>query len=106
MRCQPERKPAMTDASPASPPFRLPADLGLDAAAPLREALLAAALPDVDGSAVATVSTAAIQVLLAAMRQAEAHGRPIRLATPSDALAQAIDDLGLAPLFALAGDPS
>jgi anti-anti-sigma regulatory factor len=54
----------------------------------------------IDGAAVATVSTAAIQVLLAAARQQAARGAAWRLVDPSPPLAQAISDLGLA------GDPA
>lgn len=96
----------MTDVPPPSIPLVLPADLDLAAATPLRETLLAATPSALDGSAVAAVSTAAIQVLLAARRHAEAHGRPLRLVAPSDALADAIADLGLAAHFDLSGDPS
>jgi anti-anti-sigma regulatory factor len=91
----------MSDAAASNDqPHALPADLSLAAAPVLKQALVAA-LADappcrIDGAAVATVSTAAIQVLLAAARQQAARGLAWRLVDPSPVLAQAITDLGLA----------
>lgn len=77
----------------------LPPDLSL-AAAPALKQVLFAALGDrcpcqVDGSAVSTISTAAIQVLIAAARQQTGYGVAWRLVDPSPVLVQAITDLGL-----------
>ncbi|MEJ0067599.1 MAG: STAS domain-containing protein [Pseudomonadota bacterium] len=97
------------------PPILLPVELGIGAAPTLQRMFLdidttssdTTDMPrscTIDGSAVARVSTAAIQVLLAAGRHFADRGWQLRLVTPSPELAQAIDDLGLADAFAPCGD--
>ena len=49
-----------------------------------------------DGSAVERVSTACVQVLLAASRSATAREVPFTVISPSAALTEALADLGLA----------
>jgi anti-anti-sigma regulatory factor len=48
-----------------------------------------------DGSAVERVSTACLQVLVAAAKAAQSHGRAFTLAAASHTLASAINDLAL-----------
>ena len=70
------------------------------AAAPLcrtlQERLLAGEPLTLDGSGVERVSTAAIQVLVAASRSAASHDIAFRLDGASGALTEALADLGLA----------
>lgn len=85
--------------SPVPDPVRLPADLGLGAAEPLRAALVAAidgggALV-LDGAAVERVSTACLQVLVAAARAAAAAGLAFRITDPTPVLSGAVADLAL-----------
>jgi anti-anti-sigma regulatory factor len=82
--------------------FRLPPALDLNAAEPLRDALLA--LPSeaallLDGSQVEAAATPGLQVLAAAARMAASRGRSFRLLDPSPPLAAAIADLGLANIL-------
>ena len=99
----------MTDVTAFTEPSHvLSADLSLTAA-PLLKQTLVAALADgrprcVDGSAVTTISTAAIQVLIAAARQQAGRGLAWRLVDPSPVLQQAISDLGLAHDSAFPGE--
>jgi chemotaxis protein CheX len=58
----------------------------------------------VNGQAVERVSTACLQVLIAAARAARMHDREFRLQSPSPALSAAIEDLGLAHFFG--GEPA
>jgi anti-anti-sigma regulatory factor len=78
----------------------LPAVLDLSAAEPLQRSLLErvrSATPlVVVGSAVERISTAAVQVLLAAAADARARGNPFEFRDPSPALADALVDLGVA----------
>ena len=50
----------------------------------------------IDGSHVERVSTACVQLLVAARMMARAHGGTLALLTPSPVLSQAVHDLGLA----------
>ena len=79
--------------------FTLPSVLDLTAAEPLCQSLLERlALLDavvVLGSEVERVSTAAIQVLLAAAAEARTRGVAFRLDAPSETLVCALKDLGL-----------
>jgi len=74
--------------------------LDLTAAEPLQRALVAALATgepiDVDGAQVERPSTASLQVLLAAALATTARGVPFRLREPSQALVEAINDLGIA----------
>lgn len=77
----------------------LPAELGLAAAEPLRAALVraidAGAALTIDGAAVERISTACLQVLLAAARAAERGGMAFRIINPSQVLSDAVRDLAL-----------
>ena len=53
-----------------------------------------------DGSRVERISTPCIQILIAALKSAEARGTPFRLSNPSNVLAEALVDLGLEQIFA------
>jgi chemotaxis protein CheX len=55
----------------------------------------------IDGSTVERVSTACIQLLVAAALKARDHDRPFSLHKPSAVLAQAVRDLGLASFLGL-----
>lgn len=85
--------------------LRLPADCGIAAAGTLQADLLAASdagsPTSVDASAVERCGTAAVQVLLAAMRDGAARGRPVRISAPSAAVREAVSALGLAESFHL-----
>ncbi len=52
-----------------------------------------------DGSQVQRVSTACLQVLVAACQSARAHQVPYVLDAPSTALSAAMQDLGLSPVM-------
>lgn len=81
----------------------LPEVLDLSAAEPLQRALLDCARsgdpPILSGATVERVSTAAIQVLLAAAADARARGTALQLRDPSAALTDAFADLGIGPAF-------
>lgn len=62
----------------------------------LQDGLLAGRPLQLDGSGVERVSTACLQVLLAAARSAAAREVPFAVTAPSDALIEALADLGLA----------
>jgi anti-anti-sigma regulatory factor len=83
--------------------FPLPPLLDLTAAEPLHRALLEHARSGdplaVNGSAVVRVSTAAVQVLVAAAADARARGTSFQLREPSPELADALTDLGVASHF-------
>jgi anti-anti-sigma regulatory factor len=83
--------------------FVLPSVLDLTAAEPLclslLERLSVADSMMVVGTEVERVSTAAIQVLLAAAADARARGVAFRLEAPSETLVSALQDLGLAANF-------
>jgi len=53
-----------------------------------------------DGSRVERISTPCIQILIAALKSAEARGTRFRLSNPSNVLAEALVDLGLEQIFA------
>jgi chemotaxis protein CheX len=78
----------------------LPATLDLTAAEPLHRALLDRARTGdslvVIGAAVERVSTAVIQVLLAAAAEAHSRGNSFLLRDPSPVLTDALVDLGVA----------
>ena len=79
----------------------LPSDLDLAMAQPLVDSLrhglgtVAAGTVVVQADAVERVSTACVQALLAASRFAADKGQTFIIAQPSEALAEACDDLGL-----------
>lgn len=77
----------------------LPGDLDLPMAQPLvdslRHGLGTSADVTVQADAVERVSTACVQALLAASRHAAESGQSFIIAKPSEALAEACDDLGL-----------
>lgn len=81
----------------------LPGTLDQRTAAPLREAFLSAVGAGravvVDAAAVDRLSTACIQVLIAAGRAVQAAGQTFTVAAPSEALVSAFDDLGLFPVM-------
>jgi anti-anti-sigma regulatory factor len=85
--------------SHAAPALQLPPVLDLAGAAPLQRRLLAHSEQGadivIDGSQVERVSTACLQVLVAAARAARSHGRSFSLADASPALEAALDDLAL-----------
>lgn len=85
--------------------LRLPAALDLICADTLHSDLLARLSRDetlvVEGGAVERVSTACVQLLVAARVAAAARGQSFRLAGASDALRQAVDDLGVADALGL-----
>jgi len=91
------------DVSP--PPVLLPQNLDLTRADSLLAALQACLTHDapvhLDGSGVAHISTASLQVLVAAARTARALGRQFVLAAPSDVLRAAAQDLGLACMLGM-----
>lgn len=78
----------------------LPSDLDLPMAQPLLDSLRAgfAASPDVtvQADAVERVSAACVQALVVAARDASSRGAAFAVADPSEALADACEDLGLA----------
>jgi chemotaxis protein CheX len=61
----------------------------------LQDRLLAGQPLRLDGSGVERVCTASLQVLLAASRSAAAREVPFTVTAPSDALIEALADLGL-----------
>jgi anti-anti-sigma regulatory factor len=79
--------------------LELPDDLGLSAAPTLVESLREAfnhySSVVVAAPAVARVSTAAVQALVAASRQATANGQHFVITNPSDVLTDMCADLGL-----------
>ena len=81
----------------------LPATLDLTAAEPLHRALLDRVRTGdplvVAGGEVERVSTAVIQVLLAAATEARSRGGSFHLREPSAALTDALTDLGVASLL-------
>ncbi|NKC31268.1 STAS domain-containing protein [Roseomonas sp. BU-1] len=86
--------------------MRLAASLDLTAAEPLCQALrvrLDDATLAIDGSAVERISTPCLQVLAAAHAGAVARGTAFRLHAPSEALRQAIDELGLSAAIPVEG---
>ena len=85
-------------------PIRLPADCRVAGSAALRAVLLDAVARPVsllDGAGVARVDTAALQLLAAFHREADARGHEIRWTGVSDALREAAGQLGLAGLLNL-----
>ena len=82
----------------------LPPSLDLPSAKPLCQQLQAKVLSTepilLDGSRVERISTPCIQILVAALKSAEARGTPFRLSNPSKVLAEALLDLGLQQVFA------
>jgi chemotaxis protein CheX len=82
----------------------LPPSLDLLGAKPLCQQLQAKVLSAepilLDGSRVERISTPCIQILVAALKSAEARGTPFRLSNPSQVLAEALVDLGLQQVFA------
>lgn len=78
----------------------LPNDLDLSMAQPLLDSLRAAAKSAfpviVQAGAVERVSTACVQVLIAAGRDTTEHGGIFAILNPSEALTEACEDLGLA----------
>ena len=87
----------MTETTPA--PLPLAAELDLDAATPLRDRLVEALDAGhglvLDGAAVERVSTACLQVLVAAAREAARSGLSFLITNPSHVLAAAVADLAL-----------
>ena len=85
--------------------FALPPLLDLTAAEPLHRALVEHARTGdplvVTGSSVVRVSTAAVQILLAAAADARARGTSFRLRDPSPELTDALTDLGVESHFGL-----
>jgi len=83
--------------------FSLPPLLDLTAAEPLHRALLEHARSGnplvLTGSSVVRVSTAAVQILLAAAADAGARGTSFQLRDPSPELTDALTDLGVASHF-------
>ena len=79
----------------------LPSDLDLAMAQPLVDSLRAGfAASDaviVEANGVERVSTACVQALLVAARHAAEHNQKFAIAQPSEVLAEACEDLGLAP---------
>jgi chemotaxis protein CheX len=92
----------MTPENPVAMP--LPPSLDLLGAEPLcrelRAKILSAEPILLDGSRVERVSTACVQILVAALKGAESRGLSFRLATPSPALVEALANLGLQQSFA------
>ncbi|MGE7136096.1 STAS domain-containing protein [Luteibacter sp. NPDC031894] len=86
-------------------PLALDADLRIAAAPALRDtllAVLAAGGPvELDGTAVAQVDTAALQVLAAFSRDARAAGLPVAWTGVSDSLRRGVSVLGLDALIEL-----
>jgi anti-anti-sigma regulatory factor len=82
----------------------LPELLDLTAAEPLQRILLDRArngdLPIMNGAAVERISTAAVQVLLAAVADARSRGTSLQLRDPSAVLRDALADLGVGAAFA------
>lgn len=97
----PKAQPPVDAGEPTK--IQLPSELDMLAAEPLRRQLLAAIdaqLPLViDGEEVERFSTPCAQVLLAALRSAEAAGVTVRLARPSSPLIAGLTDLGLLGSF-------
>jgi anti-anti-sigma regulatory factor len=83
--------------------FVLPAMLDLTAAEPMQRALLNRVRNSdpliLVGSEVERVSTAVVQVLLAASTEARARGASFQLRDPSPSLADALTDLGVTSHF-------
>lgn len=81
----------------------LPGTLDTAVAAPLKDALMEAVAAGrpvvVDASAVARLSTACIQVLIAGGRAVAGAGHQFSVARPSEALVSAFDDMGLFPVM-------
>jgi len=81
-------------------PFMLPPLLDLTRADTLHSELQALVAQEtdvkIDGSRVERVSTACVQLLVAARMMARAHGGTLALLAPSPVLSQAVQDLGLA----------
>ncbi len=84
-------------------PLALPAMLDLTAAEPLQRILLARLRSGdplvVVGAGVERVSTAAVQILLAALAEARSRDVSFQLRDPSSSLAEALADLGVASHF-------
>lgn len=78
----------------------LPGDLDLPMAQPLADSLRAAAAAApcvlVQADAVERVSTACVQALVVAARDLAEHGGVFAVLSPSEALTEACEDLGLA----------
>lgn len=81
----------------------LPGTLDTAVATPLKDAFVQAVADGravvVDASAVARLSTACIQVLIAGGKAVAAAGQPFIVAKPSEALVSAFDDMGLFPVM-------
>lgn len=98
------------DAAPATAPgalavFSIEGALGLEAAAPLRAALLNRRGADlaVDASAVRHLGALCAQVLASAALTWAADGRSFSVQAPSDAFAQAVRLLGLESILTTQG---
>jgi|SRR5690348_10680053 len=89
------RMSALSDRDTLALPPMLDAQAAEDLLAQLRDRVLAGLPVVVTGATVERVATPALQVLVAAARDARARRVPFRLATPSDCLADAIASLGL-----------
>jgi len=91
------------DAATGSQSFVLPRVLDLPAAGPLQQSLTLALNRGGDlhleGHEVERISTAALQVLVAAKACVERAGGRISIERPSDALTTAIEDLGLSSIL-------
>lgn len=87
------------DAQRDSLRFRLPACFNDDAAAELRVDFLTARIEErdvvLDGSAVGSVGTAALQLLVSARKSFTQRGLTLEVAAPSEVLARSLNDLGL-----------
>ena len=92
--------------SPVAPALRLPADLGIESAAQLKEqlgALIEQPAPVVlDAAEVERVHSAALQLFCLFCRDRSAAGREVRFAHPSATLLGAANLLGAATLLQLA----
>lgn len=93
------------DAPNAPPPLLLPRALDLTRADALHGALQECMGRDapvrLEASAVETVSTACLQVLVAAAMSACGQGRSFAVLSPSDALRDAARDLGLGTILGM-----
>jgi chemotaxis protein CheX len=96
--------PTSISADP-TPPLHLPEALDLTRADALHGALQTRIAQDgllrIDGSAVSQVSTACMQVLVAAAVTVRGRGRTFALVSPSSVLRDAAGDLGLAAVLGL-----
>jgi anti-anti-sigma regulatory factor len=99
----------VAEAAPAAAPaarVTLPASLLIRDAAALRgelSAALAAGICDIEASAVTSVDTAGLQLLVAALRSAAVRGMQARLSAPSEALCAGARQLGVDVALGLGG---